>query len=58
MTRPLLTNIQLLRLIAAAAVLLSHGADLFLPDDSLIWAVPWTAGVDIFFVISGFVMVI
>lgn len=57
MARPLLSNIQLLRLTAAAAVLLSHGADLFLPDDSLIWAVPWTAGVDIFFVISGFVMV-
>ena len=56
-TRPLLSNIQLLRFVAAAAVLLSHAADLFLPDDSWIWFLPWTAGVDVFFVISGFVMV-
>jgi peptidoglycan/LPS O-acetylase OafA/YrhL len=55
-TRPLLTNIQLLRFLAAAAVLAGHAGDLFLPDASRFRVIPWSAGVDIFFVISGFVM--
>jgi peptidoglycan/LPS O-acetylase OafA/YrhL len=55
-TRPLLTNIQLLRFVAAAAVLVGHGGDLFLPDAAAFHAIPWSAGVDVFFVISGFVM--
>ena len=49
-------NLQLLRLIAASAILFSHAADRFLGDDSPVWRVPWVAGVDLFFVVSGFVM--
>ena len=56
MTRPLLTNIQIMRFFAAVAVLVGHGADLFLPAATQLRAVPWSAGVDVFFVISGFVM--
>ena len=56
MTRPLLTNIQILRFLAAAAVLVGHAGDLFLPDADGLHAIPWSAGVDVFFVISGFVM--
>ena len=56
MTRPLLTNIQILRFLAAAAVLVGHAGDLFLPDAAALHAIPWSAGVDVFFVISGFVM--
>ena len=55
-TRPLLSNIQILRFLAAAAVLVGHAGDLFLPTATLIHSVSWSAGVDIFFVISGFVM--
>lgn len=57
MVSPILSNVQILRFAAAFAVLLSHAGDLFLPQDSRFWLMPWTAGVDIFFVISGFVMV-
>lgn len=57
MSRPLLSNVQILRFVAAMAILLSHAGDLFLQPQSRFWAIPWTAGVDIFFVISGFVMV-
>lgn len=57
MARRLLSNVQILRFAAALAVLLSHAGDLFLPRDSLFWIIPWNAGVDVFFVISGFVMV-
>lgn len=57
MARRLLSNVQILRFAAALAVLLSHAGDLFLPRESFFWMIPWTAGVDIFFVISGFVMV-
>ena len=55
-TRPLLTNVQLLRFFAAAAVLVGHAGDLFVPAAAHIRTVPWSAGVDVFFVISGFVM--
>jgi len=55
-TRPLLTNIQLLRFFAAAAVLVGHAGDLFMPGNADWRAIPWSGGVDIFFVISGFVM--
>jgi peptidoglycan/LPS O-acetylase OafA/YrhL len=41
---------------AAAGVLISHAGDLLISHDSLMWEVAWTAGVDIFFVISGFIM--
>lgn len=57
MPRPTLANLQFLRFIAAAAVLFSHSADLLVPHASVVWKVPWTAGVDLFFVISGFIMV-
>ena len=56
MTRPLLSNIQILRFFAAAAVLTGHAGDLFIPGANQFRAIPWSAGVDIFFVISGFVM--
>ncbi len=56
MKRPTIHNVQYLRFLAAAAVLFSHTADLLLPASSIIRAVPWTAGVDLFFVISGFIM--
>jgi peptidoglycan/LPS O-acetylase OafA/YrhL len=54
--RQVLRNVQILRFIAAAGVLTSHTADLLIPHDSPIWRVEWTSGVDIFFVISGFIM--
>jgi exopolysaccharide production protein ExoZ len=54
--RERIDNLQLLRLLAAFAILFSHAADRFLADESLLWRVPWVAGVDLFFVISGFVM--
>ena len=56
MTRPLLTNIQILRFLAAAAVLVGHAGDLFIPGSAAWRSIPWSGGVDIFFVISGFVM--
>ena len=55
-TRPLLTNIQILRFFAAVAVLVGHAGDLFTPSAAHLREIPWSAGVDIFFVISGFVM--
>jgi len=51
-----LFNVQLLRFAAAFAVLFSHAAYLTLPHNALVLAIPWTAGVDVFFVISGFIM--
>lgn len=56
MPRPFVDNLQLLRLLAASAVLVSHAASRFVPEDGPFWRVPWVAGVDLFFVISGFVM--
>jgi peptidoglycan/LPS O-acetylase OafA/YrhL len=55
-TRPLLTNIQILRFFAAFAVLIGHAGDLFMPSAAYLKSIPWSGGVDIFFVISGFVM--
>lgn len=46
----------MLRFAAAGGVLFSHTADLLFPRSSVVWAVPWNAGVDLFFVISGFIM--
>ena len=57
--RPVLHNVQILRFIAAAAVVIGHSADRGLPAQSLhpwFWSVPWWNGVDLFFVISGFIM--
>lgn len=54
--RETLSNVQVLRFVAAAGILVLHAADLFLPNDWLFWSEPWTAGVDIFFIISGFIM--
>ncbi|MCY7280199.1 MAG: acyltransferase [Sphingomonas bacterium] len=56
--RDKLLNLQILRFIAAFGVLASHAADLTLDGDSWFWRFPWTAGVDIFFVISGMIMTI
>lgn len=61
MQQPKIYNIQALRLFAATAVATSHIADLLVPNDSQnawFWSVPWTAGVDLFFVISGFIMLL
>ncbi len=56
MNRTTISNVQLLRFVAASGVLFSHTADLLLPRSSMVWAIPWNAGVDLFFVISGFIM--
>ena len=60
MQKLVLHNLQVLRFIAAAGVLCSHTVDLLIPynhNRSWFWAVPWTSGINIFFVISGFIMV-
>ena len=50
----LIRNIQLLRALAACAVLYSHVADrIFISNDWRL-SIAWQAGVDLFFVISGF----
>jgi exopolysaccharide production protein ExoZ len=54
--RDVIQNVQVLRFLAAGGVLISHTADLLISKHSLFWVVPWTSGVDIFFVISGFIM--
>jgi exopolysaccharide production protein ExoZ len=61
---PRLHAIQVLRALAAAMIVVHHGqadaAMLGLTTSSLLAPLedfPWTAGVDIFFVISGFIMV-
>lgn len=56
--RAKILNLQILRFIAALGVLFSHAADLTLSGDAALWSFPWTAGVDIFFVISGMIMTI
>ena len=55
MQRQLIFNVQLLRFLAAAAVLFTHTFTLLLPQSPLS-IVPWIGGVDVFFVISGFIM--
>lgn len=52
----MISNVQILRFFAAFAVLLRHSAYLLIPGTSVFWLFPWSAGVDIFFVISGFIM--
>ena len=59
MRRQTIHNVQLLRFLAAGGVALSHVADLLVPNsptNQWFWSIPWTAGVDLFFVISGFIM--
>lgn len=56
MTRPVIANIQTLRFVAAGSVLLTHSADLLVPHTSPFFRIPWAGGVDLFFVISGFIM--
>lgn len=59
MPRETLYTVQALRCVAALAVVVSHAADLVIPHDknnALFWCIPWTGGVDLFFVISGFIM--
>lgn len=56
MAGELLHNVQVARFVAAAAILVTHTADLIVPHSSPLFAVHWTAGVDIFFIISGFIM--
>ena len=56
--RARILNLQILRFIAALGILISHAADLTLGRTSPIWSFPWTAGVDIFFIISGVIMTI
>ena len=56
--RAKILNLQILRFIAAAGVLLSHAADVTNVRDPWFWSFPWTAGVDVFFVISGIIMTI
>lgn len=54
--RQVLTNIQILRFVAAALILVKHSIYLFVPVNSWLLDLPLTAGVDLFFVISGFIM--
>ncbi|HEY0412974.1 MAG TPA: acyltransferase [Allosphingosinicella sp.] len=56
MKRELLHNVQVARFLAAAMVLVTHTADLVYPGSPLFAAFPWGLGVDMFFVISGFIM--
>lgn len=56
MTRPILYNVQLLRFVAAFAILFTHGADQLFHGSPLVTAIPWTGGVDVFFIVSGFIM--
>ena len=54
--RQVISNVQILRFFAAFCVLLRHSAYLLIPTTSVFWLFPWSAGVDVFFVISGFIM--
>ena len=56
--RPRILQLQILRFVAAAGVLLSHAADVSGISEPVFRRFPWTAGVDIFFVISGIIMTI
>jgi peptidoglycan/LPS O-acetylase OafA/YrhL len=56
MQRQTLTNVQVLRFVAASGVLVKHVIDLSVPFSSQMFRVPWSGGVDLFFVISGFIM--
>jgi peptidoglycan/LPS O-acetylase OafA/YrhL len=54
--RDRLHNLQVARFVAAGAILFTHTAGLVLPPGSPVLLFPWMAGVDLFFVISGFIM--
>ena len=56
MQRQVLFNVQLLRFFAAFAILFTHTVSLLMPGSRLVVGVPWVGGVDVFFVISGFIM--
>ena len=56
MGRRILFNVQLLRFLAAFAILFTHTISVVMPTSPLVSAIPWVGGVDIFFVISGFIM--
>lgn len=61
--RPLIHNVQLLRFVAAAFILVSHVqhevGDLGIAPGFTRWMpIPWGIGVDIFFIISGFIMTV
>lgn len=56
MGRRILFNVQLLRFVAAFAILFTHTLSVVIPASPLIGAIPWVGGVDIFFIISGFIM--
>jgi peptidoglycan/LPS O-acetylase OafA/YrhL len=47
----------MMRFFAAFGVLLSHTMGFTIPPGAPVWSVPLTAGVHVFFVISGFIMV-
>ena len=52
----LISNLQALRFVAALGVLIDHTVDIFVPELGISDRIPLTSGVDIFFLISGFVM--
>ncbi|MGZ2412265.1 exopolysaccharide production protein ExoZ [Sphingomonas sp. F9_3S_D5_B_2] len=56
MQRRILFNVQLLRFLAASAILFTHTASVVAPNSAALAHVPWVGGVDLFFVISGFIM--
>lgn len=59
--RGTIRNVQALRFLAALGVATSHIADRLIPHgpaNRWFWSIPWTAGVDLFFVISGFIMLL
>ncbi len=54
--RRTLFNVQFLRLIAAASILFTHAAGMVFHNPAIVLDFPWVGGVDVFFVISGFIM--
>ncbi|MDB5693999.1 MAG: acyltransferase 3 [Alphaproteobacteria bacterium] len=60
MGREVLHNLQVARFVAASGVLIHHSSDIFFYGGSLdappLFGIRWDCGVDIFFVISGFIM--
>jgi peptidoglycan/LPS O-acetylase OafA/YrhL len=56
MRRQVLGNVQILRFIAAGSVLLGHTISVMVPQPTPVSRVPWGGGVEVFFMISGFIM--
>jgi peptidoglycan/LPS O-acetylase OafA/YrhL len=56
MRREVIGNVQILRFVAAGAVLFTHTTDVLVRRSTVFSPVPWVGGVDLFFVISGFIM--